>query len=317
MSHGARRSSGGLGFGVLCAFALAYFASSASAAVTAEIVTGKDGKSTLRITAGPESDVAYLDTTTKSIYRISAGGPQVTPGTGCSNVPSSSEVDCSGQIAGVYANLGNGDNSFHIFEQPSANLDLVVTYEGGSGIDNVQGGAFTTEVVDGGGGNDSIGTGGNFAAKGGVSEVLKGGPGNDHLTGGPGPDLIHGGGGQDTMYGDFATPDKDDGVDHIDAAETVENGEIDADLVIDCGGKEDSYQKDERDLVLQTIVRNCEQVKKVTVELAGAGDPAAGANPVKPNPKDAIKAAVEAVIKATPEISGKITIPSGGKPKGK
>lgn len=319
MRQEAARSRGGLGFTVCCALALACFAPSAHAAVAAEIVPSKDGKSpgALRITAGPENDIVYLDRDAKDVYRVSAAGPQVNPGSGCSNIPMSTEVSCSAQIGSVYANLGNGDNAFKVFQLSDFNGDLTVSYQGGTGADNVDGGAFTTELVDGGGGADAIGTGGNFGNKAGTPEVLKGGLGNDHLTGGPGPDLVDGGGGDDTMRGDFAAPDKNDGVDHIDAAETPENGETHSDLVIDCGGKDDTYQTDDKDLVAQLLLKNCEQRKNVTVELTGAGDSSAGANPVKPNPKDAVKAAVEAMIKATAEISGKIAIPSGGKQKGK
>lgn len=301
---------------VLCALAAAAFASSAQAAVTAEIIS-KNGKFTLRVTAGADNDIVYLDRDAKDVYRVSAAGPQVTPGSGCSSIPMSTEVNCSAEIASVYADLGNGDNTFKVFQLSDFNADMTVSYHGGSGVDHVDGGSFTTEHVDAGDGADQIGTGGNFGNKTGAHEVLRGGPGNDHLTGGPGPDLVDGGGGDDTMRGDFAAPDKDDGADHIDAAETVENGETHSDLVIDCGGKDDSYQTDDKDLVLQVLLKNCEQKKNVTVELTGAGDPAAGANPVKPNPKDAVQAAVEALIKATGEISGKITIPLGGKPKGK
>lgn len=312
MREGTRRPAP-RGISLACVLAAAVFAPSAQAAVSAEIVPAKDGKSpgALRIIGSAQGNLVYLDLHEKNVFLVAAGGEEVKPGSGCTKVGMTNDVTCAAELASVYANLGEGDNQFNVFQLSSFVGDLTVNYVGGSGVDHVEGGAFTLEMVDGGAGNDVIGTGGSFGKKPSPSEVLKGGPGNDVLEGGPGPDRIDGGGGEDTMRGDHQVAIADDGIDHIDAAETVENGETHADKVIDCGGKEDTYQKDSKDIQLLVEPKNCEEEKQVTVELTGAGDPATGATPDQPKPNEKVKVEVEAEKKTPAKVKGKIVIPGG------
>jgi hypothetical protein len=315
-------------FGLPVALALIAAASApaALAAVTVEVVPAPDGKSpgTLKITGDAQGNGIYLDYKDK-IFNVATPGDQLNAGAGCARPDANvNEVNCGTQLARVYADLGAGGNvgnTFNSFQLHPFIGELTVEVVGGADVDHVEGGAWTLEIVNGGGGNDIIGTGGSAGQKGNHHEVLKGGLGNDHLEGGKGPDRIDGGGGQDIMRGDHTAGTPDDGIDHIDAAETVENGETTNDLVIDCGGpqdekQKDTYQLDKRDDATSVVPMNCETEQVVAVELTGAGDPAAGAKPDKPKPEEKVDVGVQAGDQKTKAVvKGKYVAP-GNDPLG-
>jgi Ca2+-binding RTX toxin-like protein len=77
---------------------------------------------------------------------------------------------------------------------------MTVTLMGTPGPDTLLGKAEVSEVIHGGGGNDTI-IGGEFYDSGTAPDLLCGGPGDDHVKGAPGNDKLNGGDGQDRVDG--------------------------------------------------------------------------------------------------------------------
>ena len=309
-SRGAWRAIG-IGLPLACAL-LGAAAPGAPAVVTAEVTTTGGGLGSLRIIGGAEGDTVDIDYNNGS-FRVFGSGEPVVPGNGCKEGEAGkTQAECAGARDSVYVNLGEGENTFTSFR---AGRDfpgpLQVVFQGGSMKDRAEGGMSSLDTFYGGGGNDSLATGGSFRSQPTENEVLVGGPGDDHLEGGEGPDLIDGGPGVDTMLGDHVGATNNDGVDHIDAANAEDkypaSGNPAPDMTIDCGGMNDTYQLDKVDKSIPPV--NCEKEQVVSVQLTGAANPAAGATPGKPKPEEKVTAEFEAGKKMGAQISGVIVVP--------
>jgi Ca2+-binding RTX toxin-like protein len=77
---------------------------------------------------------------------------------------------------------------------------MTVTMMGTPGPDTLIGEADVSDVIYGGGGNDTI-IGGEFYDDGTASDLLCGGPGDDHVKGARGNDKLNGGDGNDRVDG--------------------------------------------------------------------------------------------------------------------
>ena len=155
---------------------------------------------TITIVSNAGSDGILADTSTTRFsrvrYRSSAG--LLTPGRGCTRVPSSTLVDC-GPVARNTMNLltakvtlGAGNDTFRGHVGSDRQPRLVI--DGGPGNDVIAG-TDSRDDIDGGAGRDSL-----YGLD--DTDGLDGGPDADTLFGGNGNDAVDGGTGQDHIYGD-------------------------------------------------------------------------------------------------------------------
>ena len=133
------------------------------------------------------------------------------PSSGCTP-DSTTSVKCTGDIARIVVDLGDGDDLVQIDGALPATIDGGDGNDslgGGNGSDHLRGGAGADaleggsgdDTLDGGAGVDTLngGTGDDALHGGDADDKLNGGVGNDSLDGGAGADSLDGGDGSDTV----------------------------------------------------------------------------------------------------------------------
>src|SRR5215210_5946138 len=119
-----------------------------------------------------------------------------------------------GPPSAAAATLGDLDDTLSIIPEGLAGGNRIVV-DGGDGNDELTGAAFVfTNLLRGGPGDDHLQAGSGGGAFG---DTLDGGPGNDRLIGGRGHDRLRGGGGRDEIRGgegddQIIDGDRDDGI---------------------------------------------------------------------------------------------------------
>lgn len=214
-----------------------------SAPAQAAVTVSKAGN-TISIVGDDDANVVFETSFDEQTpwFTTPAGGTLVA-GAGCTQL-SPTGVECPGANASTNAtvDLRDGDDLF-LWN----NTSVPLTIDGGSGDDELSGGA-ATDSIDGGPGDDSIvGFGGD--------DRLDGGSGSDQIDGSSGDDRIDGGTGADKLNGDG-----EGDVDSIAAAKRFGNDTIisrdDAKDEVDCEGGTDTAIADRAD----QVAGNCEEI---------------------------------------------------------
>lgn len=189
-------------------FALAIAVSAVLAPVASASTVGvESGVIVYRAAAGESNSVSVDPGPSAGKVEITDSGfpGSITPGSGCTAGVFESEAVCQVGAGGIRIELGNEGDSLHVNDDLgsfpiSADLgDELDTYVGPSS-------GTTPPTVQGGTGNDDL-------VGGALADVLHGGPGNDTLNGRGGADKVYGDDGDDSMNGDANGPAAADVID--------------------------------------------------------------------------------------------------------